>query len=684
MSVSQSTSSHSTTAESAILTALKSNNPFERPPVVKEQNIWGESFPDVAAHNAVASDTVFEALNKVRAADSTLEKVTSIVFTAERGIGKSHVIRRIRRRLQANAAGIFIYASADKYGDLDHVNALFQQSMAESLEQMGSAGVTQWQEIAALMVSEALSSSQSKAKAPAAPALVQKFDGACRNSRQQKQRDLVSELVRAIRRKRPGADPYIVRAIIWTLSEERGSLAVKWLAGEQLDVQDAADLRLPTQEKSESERDASALTSISKVLSLLSEYKSVSVCFDELDTKACNQAGLPTEIVILDLVKRLFDSVGSSATGKGIVLLTVVLPDSWRNVAMTRTASAEKISSYGKPIALDYLNGETTRELAATTLQKFYSKKGLSPATSIYPFEEEELAGFGKGKPNAREALNWFAAQINDKVKQIDPEPVSYKDRLANAYDNAMSQFDLETLEDNDVIASALRFGFEKIAEIDKLKDQQIEGVTVKGVEDITPKGKNGGWLHFKVIGEEAGEPVTIGVSALQHTHGLSVGAGFRRLLDTETFGLSRSCLVRSRDRKIRRYWDSFEYYQQLVAKGGEWVDLVTDELRPLLALQYVYDHHEKFDLTTKRLNSFAFTRDLLKNNPLLQEILSRPEGAVAEDALEGEELQRLNDDVDLADIETVLSQSLAIDEASTDEAEAQSSLEEVAEAICV
>ncbi len=676
MSVSQKVST-----EPDILAALQANNPFERPPVVKDQNIWGESFPDVPALNAIASDVVFEALGKGRSADSTFDKVASIVLIADRGVGKSHVIRRIRQRLQASGEGVFIYASADKYGELDHINALFQQSMAESLEQIGGAGVTQWQEIATLMVAEALSTSKADAKSPAAQALVGKFDKAWQDSRQNKQKDLVGELVKVIRRKRPNTDPYILRAIIWTLSEERGSFAVKWLAGEQLNRQDAADLRLPQQEKSEGERDASALTHVTKILSLISEYKSVSVCFDELDTHASNRDGYTTEIVILDLVKRLFDSIGPSVTSKGIVLLTVVLPDIWRNVRQTKVASEEKISSHGKPIVLNNLSAETVRELASATLQKFYHKKGLTPATPIYPFEEEELAQYGKNRPYAREALIWFAAQINEKLKHLKPASVSPTERLKDAYDNALSQFDTEELEDNELIAAALRFGFEKITEIDRLKDQPIEGVIVGGVEDITPKSQNGGWIQFKVVGEENGELVTIGVSALQYTTGRPVGAGFRRLLDTETFGLSRSCLVRSRDRKIKRYWDSFEYYQQLVASGGEWVDLVTEDLRPLLALQYVYEHHEKFDLTIRRLNSFAFTRDLLTSNSLLKEILSRPTGAVAEDALEGETLERLNESASVENIETELSQALA-DEASLDETEMRSSLEDVVEAI--
>lgn len=675
MSVSQKNSD-----DTALLAALSANNPFERPPVVKEQNIWGESFPDILSLNAAASDSVFSALRKVRTADSSLEKVTSIVFTSQRGVGKSHVIKRIRQRLQANGEGLFIYASADRYGDLNLVNSLFQQSIAESLEQQGSAGVTQWQEIATLMVAEALRANKAGAKAPAAKALVEKFDQAYKQNHV-RGKDLVTDLTKVIRRLKPGVDPYILRAVVWTLSEERGSLAVKWLAGEQLEAQDAIDLRLPPNNKTESEANASAPTTIAKLISLLGEYKTVIICFDELDTIAADDNGFTTAFVILDLVKRLFDSVGQSAKAKGVITLTVLLPDLWSHVKQTRDASSEKIAAYGKPIDLEYLKPETVLELCSITLKKFYAKKGLVPPTSTYPFEESELVEFGSNRPSAREALKWMATKLNEKLKdQIEPI-ISPTQRFEQAYANALAQFDPEELDSNEQVATALRFAFEKILDIDKLKDQSIEGVMLKSVEDITPKSKNNGRLHFKIIGEENDEPVVIGLGVVQDLHGRSVAAGFRRLLDAETFALSRGCLVRSRERKLKRYWDSFEYYQQLITSGGEWVDLLVDEIKPLMALQYVYEHHEKFDLTVKRLDSFAFTRNLLQGSPLLREILSRPEGAIASDALEGDERQHLNTDIDPNMPEADLSKALAIEEEDlADDTEAQADIQELAE----
>jgi Cdc6-like AAA superfamily ATPase len=672
--------SNKTSAESEILSALNANNPFERPPVVREQNIWGDSFPDIPAMNAKASDSLFDAMSQVRVAESSLEKITSLVFLSDRGSGKSHVIKRIRRRLQTSSEGIFIYASADRYGNLAMINSLFQQSIAESLDQQGSEGVTQWQEVAALLVANALKASNPNTQAPSALELVKKFDQLYHGHHKQGT-DLVGKLARAIRRLKPDTDSYILRALVWTLSEERGPLAVKWLAGEQLGTQDAADLRLPPNQRSEGEADASALTTISKLISSISEYKTVVICFDELDSSAIDEDGRPAPYIILNLVKRLFDSLQQSERAKGVVILTAVLPNAWRQMKQNLQTSMERISAYGEPISLTNLNEDTAIDLCALTLGRFYEKKGLTASEPIYPFTEAEITSFGKGRPSPREALKWFATQLNEKLKTIDLQPISYTERFERAYQNALEQFEIDDLDNNDVTASALRFCFQKIAEIDKIKDHPIEGVTVKGVEDITPKSKNNGRLNFKIMGEENGKPVIIGIGVIQETHGLKVGTGFKRLLDTETFKLSRGCLVRSRDRKLKRYWDAFKYYQQLIAQGGEWVDLTPEEIYPLLALQYVYEHHEKFELTIKRLDSLGFTRRLLQSNQLIKEILSRPEGHVVEEATEGEELQRLSDEIDMNELEADLLKSLEEEDNAIKEAEVQFEMKELANA---
>lgn len=90
--------------------------------------------------NAHASDAVFQAIKQVSSGQG---KVTSIAIIAEQGVGKTHIISRIRHRLQTQGGALFIYASASKFSDLDRIKYQFLQTLGDSLNQVGSQGVKQ-------------------------------------------------------------------------------------------------------------------------------------------------------------------------------------------------------------------------------------------------------------------------------------------------------------------------------------------------------------------------------------------------------------------------------------------------------------------------------------------------------------------------------------------------------------
>lgn len=85
---------------SAIDDLIRNKNPFAGHNVVRPQQIWGKSFPDVPLINAHASNAVFDAVAKVRQGQ---RETVGITITAEKGLGKSHIISRIRHRLQATS-----------------------------------------------------------------------------------------------------------------------------------------------------------------------------------------------------------------------------------------------------------------------------------------------------------------------------------------------------------------------------------------------------------------------------------------------------------------------------------------------------------------------------------------------------------------------------------------------------
>jgi hypothetical protein len=183
------------------------------------------------------------------------------------------------------------------------------------------------------------------------------------------------------------------------------------------------------------------------------------------------------------------------------------------------------------------------------------------------------------------------------------------------------------------------------------LKGYELEGETVTGeklkqviieeVIEIEPKSINQGWINFKIVGKEKDKIFKIGVAVLQHSNGRAVGAGMWRLIDYERFDLTRGCLVRSKEKKIRRAWDSYGYLNKLVKQyGGEWVYLNKDEIRPLIDIYFVYQNRNHYQLNEEQILEYA--QNITRINPLLLEILSDPSGQIDEETVEGEEL--LND----------------------------------------
>ncbi|BAY44878.1 hypothetical protein SAMD00079811_24800 [Scytonema sp. HK-05] len=638
-----------------INSAIQTHNPFSNAGIVKEQDIWGKGFPDVPTLNAYASDTVFQAIELVRNSQSSQDKVTSIAITAQYGVGKTHLLSRIRHRLEREGGALFVYAGVNNYTDLNLVKYQFQQTLADSLSKTGSQGVMQWQEVAAAMANEGFKTINPNAPTLSPQELVNRFDKVSA-SWSAKNKSLMNTLTNQVLRTKSNVDPYILRAILWTLSETQASFARQWLSGHELANSNADILGLPNPTKTSQDREAEALKNIQQILNLVSYYNPVVICFDEIDVKNnSTDDGLPTEFVIANLVKILHDTLENSELGRGVVILTVMMPDTWADkVNIIPGGTPDRISKYTlrKPIDLKPLSGDSMVELVSLWLKEFYEARSLTPPNPLYPFEESELRKYGKNKLTVREALKWCAE--NFKVDE-DTLPKDPFERFELAFKNE-SEVDLgDYLEEkhNSLIVDALRFGFQT------LKGQTLDGETETGeslkevkVEDVTevePKSKNQGWINFKVIGKEKDKIFKIGVAVLQHSHGLSVGAGMLRLIDYKKFDITRGCLVRSKEKTIRKNWDSFGYLNKLVQElGGEWVYLKAEEIRPLIDLHSIYQKRDRYKLNEEQV--LDFSKPLTTKNPLLREILSAPSGEIDEETIQGDEL--LNDFLNPSSIE--------------------------------
>jgi hypothetical protein len=594
--------------DNGLINAIKSHNPFDRPLVVRSQDIWVTGFPDVPSLNAHASDAVFDAIERVRTKQQT---VIGITIKAERGLGKSHLISRIRRRLQNDGSALFVYTS--EINDLNRIKAEFLRNLANSLKQIGSQGMSQWRELATTIFNEAYN------KAFTPDEMVFHFSEVLKvNSK------VVEHWTdRVLGIKHDIENPDIIAAILWTLSsnpsEER--YAINWLAGQELPQSRADALGLAN--SSAQDREAQAFSTVRQILDLISDYKPIVICFDELESiLMCNDAGFTASQVTAILAKDLYDKI------KRGVFVTAMFPQTWTDqIRALKEAESVTDRIAQRSIELTYLKSEDVIALVSQWLKDFYDQKGVTPPHSVYPFDEGKLRELGKEKPMVRKVLQWCAENWNIP---IIPPPLKHP--VESAYKNEIAALESkiqDDIEDNNKLANALRFSFSTLV------GQVVENVQIIEIVDVKTRSADQGYINFKIVGEDNGNVVKIGVSVLEGISGRFLQAGLKRLIEYNKFDLTRGCLVRSKN--ISSGTKAKQYLDQLMSKslGGEWVLLKNEAIKPLLAINYVMKTRNDYELTEAQIIDFVIQNRIVIDNNLIRQILSDPSGQIPEDAID-------------------------------------------------
>ncbi|WP_449417357.1 P-loop NTPase fold protein [Phormidium nigroviride] len=499
--------------------ALLNQNPFAKPPFLNASDVWGKEFFDVETINAHASDAVFKALAEIRTGQYSK---TSIAITAQNGTGKTHIISRIRHRLEEYGGGLFVYAN--RYSNIGKMKECFQQILAESLGNIGRDGVKQWQELATEMANNVLKISKPNAQVLSAQEFLEKFKAG--TPRQVKK--WVKDLTRLFPQAKSVNDPDIVKAIFWTFSEEQSLYAIKWLQGQELAQYKANELELPSQ--------CQSFEAVLQILDLISEYNELVICFDELDTPdAYDDNGLHISQLVATLIKDLLQNL------KRGLILSVMMPAQWSNkIKQLPGGVSDKVSTHGNPIDLKYMDAGAIVNLVTFWLDKYYQGQNLIPSDPIYPFTQIQLTELGNGRPTAREVLKWCRDNCQPPV--VSHDDTNKDEIISNPVEIAFAK-ELEAdignyLEDNSLLADAILFGFQSLI------GQTVERVTVEeATNKVKKRGGKDNFINFKVIGKENGNDVIIGVAVLQYAGGTALGAGLKRLNDYPNFNLTRGCL---------------------------------------------------------------------------------------------------------------------------------------------
>jgi hypothetical protein len=594
--------------------AIGSGNPFEGRASVREPDIWGAKCPDLEPLNTQATVAIWEAINQ---ASTGRYPTRSVALLADAGMGKSHMIGRIRHQLQVYDKAVFAYINAQQFTDSNLIRQQLLYAIADSLRYTGSQGVMQWQELALFLVNQALVLSQTQAASFVAKKLVKKLN----DQTLAKHQLWVNQVLDILFKSQPDIEnPDLIRAVIWTLCNAQAPFARYWLAGRNLAKWKLEDLGLP--DRSNEHRESLAWEITSQLLKLLLSYQPVVLCFDRIETDESSDSALKKEHVAASIIKRLADSHRQEDNRYGIVFLSVMTPDTWEHkVQPLLGRSAECISGNRDPILLESINAEKLNCIVGQWLAEFYAERNIVPPTPVYPFDSIQLQSLVRENLTLRDAIAWCAE--NFKPVEIDP-----LERVETVFDRQLKTLEFgAALTNNLEIEKALFFCCEM------LRDRTIYNVQVADIAwSKKQKSTSQNSLGFQIRGRER-EPLSqdnliqIDLAVVQDTDGKRVSAGLKQLIGTQSIGTqcdrhTRKCLIRSKAKKLSPQWKASQYlHQLLVEEDGRWIDLTLDAITPLLTLHSIYLDRETHQLTAEQILEFSHSCQLIENNPLIREI---------------------------------------------------------------
>jgi hypothetical protein len=600
---------------------IEQYNPFTFK-VTTQSSVWNQEYSGVSEINQNAFDSIIKLIDDVDTGKSQSE---GAAIVGERGLGKTQIFARLHHHLNSTDKAFFVYMG--EYDNLEAIKSEFLQALVYSLKREFCPNVTQWQALAAEMYFDARGDRPCPIEN-----LVRQFPNILG-----KNPNLVNIWTNGIAKKCPDVkNVFLIRAILWTLLPETAPFAAMWLAGKTLSDESAKTLGLPN------DRETDSLACAFDLLNLIIRYKTVVICFDELDAPAvCPRTGNTLAQVIASLAKDIRNNVNR------LVILLSIFSETLRDQFRT-DAQGGAIDRFERQIKPEGLNQQASFALIEHRLLHFYKQHNVVPPHSLYPFDKDKLIdAFSKERATARQVLRWCEANFTppEPIERIDPpKPPSglppviliprnstveqyYQQHLQNVQSD-FDRLEANLLDDAEKITKALRFAFDHLIGqvVDEMQIFAVIDEQDRAYKDIVP---------FKVKVRKAenknGHYAFIGIAVVQKKLN-SLTKALEKLVKFNELNQTRACLIRSEDigGKMAR-----EYALEIIQKGGEWVQFHTDHIIPILALQSFLDKLSQDDqktLTENQIWEYVSQERILIDNPLIKEILSKPETKVSKD----------------------------------------------------
>jgi hypothetical protein len=621
---------------------IAENNPFVGINIDRVATIWSKSLPDVKYHNQHVLDLISSVLEEMSHSKRG-NAVQTIAIKAGVGMGKTQVFSRIHDYFYLPGKISFSYLNAGKLHDSRFINSWFRKGLISDLARINNSGVSQLQEIAAHLISGIFSRNFEVKK------FTTQFDKRIEKYKEQG-KNLIEMLYEKISlADHVGLDPYLIKALLWTLSKHYSAFAIRWLSGDELDRTTAEKMKLPPHTGMSPEQcETNAINENHKLLQLFSTARPLVIGFDELeDCNFLTSDGFSKPQVIMDFVKKIYDSVeGLSEQTQGILIVTSMMDgsvlDSLEESEMYGAGGVrDRISTANNNefIELQRLNPDLGLDIARTWLKKrLFEPLSVEPPYETYPFDESKVLKACSLRPTPREFLRWCAKEFQDLTTDtiLSDEDI-FKSELQKIRESHKDENFWISIE----IVRCLKFAFQILSLlkqpmncmtsngeiVNQVKIEQVcEKILVINDESDPHIGNNDGHIDFKILGREVDDDISIGISVYNGCHHHTILAALKRLSATGRFGLTRSCLIQLEDLQLKGKM-TLEYIENLKKMGGKVVKFTPDELRPLW---FVYLLKEKVDLEEIEFKERTiedlvegFEIETFVENPILLEVLS-------------------------------------------------------------
>lgn len=372
-------------------------NPFNLQKIISANEVWGEVMTNLPTLNQDIDKAVFSAIFEVRQKYSS--KI-GIAIKGDRGTGKSHVIHRIWKNIAQQGGSVFAYIGP--CSNPKRINSHVRFYLADSFNHQDVQGVTQWQKLAATVISTLKGTDFEEQYRPYIercnnPNELKKYIIA--NQPKDKRKDFFDELVEAILENQPDIDFDFLKALLFLLlnNVKDARIAFAWI--QNGDHPELREVSLP--EFSPEQQEDKSIWMIQQICKL-AEIASlpVLICFDQIDNFGTDSdSGDSPPETVAKCIDRIYFQCSN------VILICCLLSDAWREIEQMGSGIPDRVGQ--RSVIAKPPSAEQMIELVKLRLDWFYEKSNLNSHDypDLYPFEENKIKSVANQAAGARSAI---------------------------------------------------------------------------------------------------------------------------------------------------------------------------------------------------------------------------------------------------------------------------------------